>query len=146
RLTVGSWPAAGTGASRPAASRSILVDEEPGKPAGSAGVSPASSWVASGRAGQTARGMLRAPARSSKGQSSRGGYMLASDLRDVMRAFDERGDLKRVDNVDWNLELGAITELIALRDGPALLFDHIRGYPAGYRVMTNFMNSPRRAA
>src|SRR5262249_58540117 len=102
-----------------------------------------SQWASRPDRTRNAASARRAP---SEGQSSRGGHMLASDLRDVMRAFEERGDLKRIDNVDWNLELGAITELIALRDGPALLFDHIRGYPAGYRVMTNFMNSPRRAA
>jgi 4-hydroxy-3-polyprenylbenzoate decarboxylase len=34
--------------------------------------------------------------------------------------------------------------MMALRDGPALLFDHLQGFPAGYRVLTNLINSPRR--
>src|ERR1051325_10890268 len=70
--------------------------------------------------------------------------LLGADLRDLIDVLDEHGELKRIDGVDWNLELGAITEMLALRDGPALLFDRVRGYPAGYRVLTNLINNPRR--
>jgi 4-hydroxy-3-polyprenylbenzoate decarboxylase len=70
--------------------------------------------------------------------------LLGTDLREVMRILEERGELRHVDEADPDLELGAITEMMALRDGPALLFDHLQGYPAGYRVLTNLINSPRR--
>jgi hypothetical protein len=42
--------------------------------------------------------------------------------------------------------LGAITELQALRHGPALLFDPLKSLPAGCRVMASLMNEPRRVA
>jgi 4-hydroxy-3-polyprenylbenzoate decarboxylase len=66
------------------------------------------------------------------------------DLRELIHALDQMGDLEGVNGADWNVELGAITEMQALRDGPALLFDRIKGYPPGYRVLTNVTNSARR--
>jgi len=70
--------------------------------------------------------------------------MLRTPLRDLIDRLDELGELRRVDGADWNLELGAITEMMALRDGPALLFDQVKGYPPGHRVLTNVTNNPRR--
>lgn len=70
--------------------------------------------------------------------------LLGTPLRDLIDAFDDLGELRRIDGADWNLELGAITEMLALQDGPTLLFDRIKGYPAGFRVLTNLNNSPRR--
>jgi UbiD family decarboxylase len=44
------------------------------------------------------------------------------------------------------LEIGAITEIMAESpDSPALLFDNIEGYPTGYRVLSNFLSTPRKA-
>ena len=70
--------------------------------------------------------------------------LLGTDLRELIDEFDRQDDLRRIDGADWNLELGAITEMLALRDGPALLFDRIKGYPAGFRVLANLLNNPRR--
>jgi len=70
--------------------------------------------------------------------------LLGTELREVLRTLEARGELRQVDEADPRLEVGAITEMMALRDGPALLFDHLRGHPAGYRVLTNLINSPRR--
>ncbi|MBI4333342.1 MAG: UbiD family decarboxylase [Chloroflexi bacterium] len=57
------------------------------------------------------------------------------------------GELKKVDGADWDLEIGAITMLSwARRDRPALLFDHIKGYPAGFRVLTGSTSTPNRVA
>ena len=48
------------------------------------------------------------------------------DLREWIELVDQLGELKRVKGADWNLEMGAITELIG-REGkyppPAILFD-----------------------
>jgi UbiD family decarboxylase len=63
--------------------------------------------------------------------------MLFNDLREFMQRLDEIGQLKRVEGADWDLEIGTITELMAERLGPALLFDKIKDYPAGYRVLSN---------
>jgi 4-hydroxy-3-polyprenylbenzoate decarboxylase len=70
--------------------------------------------------------------------------LLAADIREVIPALEATGDLERVDGAHWNLEIGAITELVALQDGPALLFDSIKDYRPGYRVLSNVTNSPRR--
>jgi len=57
------------------------------------------------------------------------------------------GELKHVRGADWNLELGAISELNVKKDvPPALLFDEIKGYPKGYRVLTCSTSSPARLA
>lgn len=59
------------------------------------------------------------------------------DLRDFVTAVDQLGELKHIEGADWNHEVGAITELMAERRGPALLFDRIKGYPEGYRILSN---------
>ena len=56
------------------------------------------------------------------------------DLRGFIQALDERGLIKKVEGVDWDLEMGVITEIMAERQKLALLFDKIKGYPEGYRV------------
>jgi 4-hydroxy-3-polyprenylbenzoate decarboxylase len=67
------------------------------------------------------------------------------DHRDWIRKADELGELKTLKGCDWNLEIGAITELVHHReDGPAVLFDEIKGYPKGYRVLSNSLSTRTR--
>jgi len=69
------------------------------------------------------------------------------DLRDWIRKAEEMGEVKTLKQCDWNLEIGAITELVAHRDdGPAVLFDEIKDYPKGYRVLSNSLSSRKRLA
>ncbi len=68
------------------------------------------------------------------------------DLRTFLTRLAELGELKVIEGADWDLEIGVITELSEEIMGQALLFDKIKGYPAGYRVATNLMSSPRRMA
>ena len=72
--------------------------------------------------------------------------MKFDSLREFIDAVKELGELKEVENADWNLEIGAITELMAERKGPALLFDRIKDYPAGYRVLSNAFTTLGRTA
>ena len=65
---------------------------------------------------------------------------MIDDLRSFLNALEERGKLRAVNNADWDLEIGTINELMAERQGPALLFDNIKGYPQGFRVATNLMH------
>jgi UbiD family decarboxylase len=67
------------------------------------------------------------------------------DLRAWLREVRELGELKDVRGADWNLELGAISE-VNVRNNlpPALLFDEIAGYPKGFRVLTCSTSSPAR--
>src|SRR3989304_8848814 len=69
-----------------------------------------------------------------------------ADLREFVTALEKLGELKTIEGADWDLEIGALTELVAEQDGPALLFDKIKGYPEGYRVASNFWASLRRCA
>src|SRR5688572_1124789 len=67
------------------------------------------------------------------------------DLRAWLAEVERLGELKVVRGADWNLELGAISELNVKKDSPpALLFDEIRGYPKGFRVVTCTTSSPAR--
>ena len=69
------------------------------------------------------------------------------DLRDWIEIADEMGEIKTLKGCDWNLEIGAVTELVAHKeDGPAVLFDDIKGYPTGYRVLSNSLASRKRLA
>ncbi len=67
------------------------------------------------------------------------------DLRRWLAVARELGELREVRGADWNLELGAISELNVKKDvPPALLFDEIPGYPKGFRVLTCSTSSPAR--
>src|SRR5665213_3119688 len=68
------------------------------------------------------------------------------DLRAYLSAAADLGAVKTVEGADWDLEIGCITELSAEKHGPILLFDEIKGYPRGFRVVTNFLASPQRFA
>ncbi len=70
-----------------------------------------------------------------------------TDLRDFMEQVDQLGELRLVRGADWNLEIGAITDLAQHQiNGPAVLFDDVKGYPSGFRVLSNTLGSSSRAA
>ncbi len=70
-----------------------------------------------------------------------------ADLRQWLTEIAELGELKKIDGADWDLEIGALAMLSwAKADRPALLFDKIKGYPEGYRVLTGSTSTPRRLA
>lgn len=67
------------------------------------------------------------------------------DLRTWIENTRELGELTDVSGAEWDLEIGAISELNVKKDLPnALLFDDIPGYPKGHRVMTCSTSSPAR--
>ena len=69
------------------------------------------------------------------------------DLRAWLEAMRRLGELTDVIGADWNLELGAISELNVRRSpNRALLFDDIAGYPRGFRVLTCSTSSALRLA
>lgn len=66
-------------------------------------------------------------------------------LRSFIAALESTGELRHVDGVDWDLELGAVAELSYRSARPkALLFDDIKGYTRGQRVIVGTTGSPRR--
>jgi UbiD family decarboxylase len=69
------------------------------------------------------------------------------DLREFIKKAEEIGEYKLIENADWNLEIGRIAELgISFPNSPLLLFDKIKGYPPGYRVVANVLTSYNRLA
>ena len=72
------------------------------------------------------------------------------DLRDLLVRIEEMGELRRLEGVSWNLEMGALSEMVCQEAGegksPALLFEKVPGYPDGFRVLSGATNSTRRLA
>jgi 4-hydroxy-3-polyprenylbenzoate decarboxylase len=72
--------------------------------------------------------------------------MLWRDLREFVGALEKAGEIKKVTGATWEEDIGGLTELMTERNGPALLFDEVRGYPKGYRVLSNYFTTARRTA
>ncbi len=62
-----------------------------------------------------------------------------ADLRDWLEIADSLGQVQHLNGADWNLELGGIVDVVSHHSTkePALLFDNIKDYPAGYRLLAN---------
>ena len=69
-----------------------------------------------------------------------------NDLRGFIEELDELGQIKRFNGADWDLEIGALTEIMADRNGPAPLFDNIKGCAPGYRILANPVGGQTRMA
>ncbi len=73
--------------------------------------------------------------------------MAFKDLREFINQLEEQGDLIRIEKeVDWNLEAGAITRRCCELGKPAPLFQKIKDYPPGYRILGDPMGTFRRLA
>ena len=71
------------------------------------------------------------------------------DLRGWLSEVEALKQLKKIDGASWDLEMGAITELIYReREGtpPAVLFDKVTGYPDGFRTLFGMTCSVERMA
>ncbi|MDP2643796.1 MAG: UbiD family decarboxylase [Desulfobacterales bacterium] len=73
---------------------------------------------------------------------------MGSDLRAWINMIEDAGQLSRIEGAHWDLEIGCISGLSWEKglQGPAILFDRIADYPAGYRVVTNTISNPDRIA
>jgi len=69
------------------------------------------------------------------------------DTRDFIEALRAAGDLQEIEKeVDWDLELGAISRLACEKDGPAVWFKRITDYPEDRTAFANPMATWRRVA
>lgn len=69
------------------------------------------------------------------------------DLREWLERAEEVGELRNVKGGSWQEDIGMATEMLHRAAGsPAVLFDEIPGYPAGYRVLVNALRSENRLA
>jgi UbiD family decarboxylase len=69
-----------------------------------------------------------------------------NDLREWLQETDKMGELQTIEGAHWDKEIGCIGDIMAERNGPALLFDKIPGYPDGFRVLGNAFLSNKRTA
>lgn len=69
------------------------------------------------------------------------------DIRAFISELEERGDARKImDEVDWNLEAGAMIRLANEENLPAPFFQKITGYPDGYRLFGEVLNTHRKIA
>ncbi len=69
------------------------------------------------------------------------------DNRKFIEALEKNGDMVRVkQEVDWDMEVGAVTRRSHEKQGPAVFFEKLKDYPAGYRVLSAPLASWRRVA
>ena len=69
-------------------------------------------------------------------------------LQEYVAACQEIDDYRIIEGVDWNEELGALVEVVAetIPNAPMLIFDKVKGYPEGYRLVSLTGASYKRAA
>jgi len=73
--------------------------------------------------------------------------MAYKDLRGWMTEVEKMGELRLLRGADWDLEIGAITECVHReKNGPTVLFDEVKGYPKGFRLLVNSMGTMKRLA
>ncbi|MBM2809973.1 MAG: UbiD family decarboxylase, partial [Chloroflexi bacterium] len=68
-----------------------------------------------------------------------------ADMREFIDTLEANNELRVIKNADWDLEIGTICELNYEQKGPALLFDDIKDYPTGFRVLAESTWGVRRA-
>jgi 4-hydroxy-3-polyprenylbenzoate decarboxylase len=69
------------------------------------------------------------------------------DMREFITKLQETGDIVSVkEEVDWELEVGAISRRAYELSGPAILFEKIKDYPSGYRIFNGSLGTFRRVA
>jgi phenylphosphate carboxylase alpha subunit len=62
--------------------------------------------------------------------------MIFSDLREYIDLLDQKEEVVHIkQEVDWHLELGAIIRRSYDLKAPAPLFENIKGYPKGFRIL-----------
>ncbi|MDP6560882.1 MAG: UbiD family decarboxylase, partial [Candidatus Binatia bacterium] len=70
-----------------------------------------------------------------------------NDLRGFINAIERAGDLARIKKeVDWDMEVGAISRRVFEQNGPALWFEKIKDYPRGFSILNGPVATWRRVA
>lgn len=72
----------------------------------------------------------------------------ACDLRTWLKDVEDLGQLERLPGAHWDLEMGALTEIILerLSSPPAIMFEEVPGYPSTRRVLVNMLETLERTA
>jgi 4-hydroxy-3-polyprenylbenzoate decarboxylase len=68
--------------------------------------------------------------------------MRFSDLREFIQTLQQQGEIKIIEGASCDLEIGGVTQIATgSAKCPALLFDSIKGFPKGYRILTNMISN-----
>ncbi|MDO8597612.1 MAG: UbiD family decarboxylase [Sulfuricaulis sp.] len=66
------------------------------------------------------------------------------DLRDWIREVEKLGEIKRLQGMSWERDIGMVTALLQRNDpSPCAIFEDIPGLRKGFRVLTNFFGAKR---
>ena len=69
------------------------------------------------------------------------------DFRGFIEAAKKVSEWRLIEGADWNNEIGALIEATAeLDERPMLLFDKIKDYPAGFRLVSLAFANYKRTA
>src|SRR5688500_9816628 len=70
------------------------------------------------------------------------------DLRDWLKDVKRLEQLEQISGADWDLEIGALTEIILERIStpPAIIFDNVPGFDPNRRVLSNMLETLERTA
>src|SRR5918994_6582504 len=76
------------------------------------------------------------------------GELAYHDFRSFIEEAKKLSDHRIIENADWDGEIGALVESTAELgpQPPMLIFDKVKGYPAGYRVCSLPYAAYRRVA
>jgi len=66
-----------------------------------------------------------------------------NDMHEWVEQADKIGELKVIEGADPNLEVGTMVQINGKNEGPALLFNKLKGYREGFRIITNSMANIR---
>lgn len=73
--------------------------------------------------------------------------MAFTDLREFLSAIEAAGELAAIEQeVDWDLEVGAISRRAYELGGPAVWFKKIKDYPPGFSILNGSLGTWRRVA
>ena len=70
-------------------------------------------------------------------------------LRDWSGQVDAMGELRTLEGINWNLEMGAVVDVLYREHPPyqpALIFDKIKDHAPGFRLLFGHFASPKRIA
>src|SRR6185503_3358849 len=69
-----------------------------------------------------------------------------TDLREFIEAARRLDHVKEIHGAHWNLEIGALTELVAFKEpSPLVLFDRILDHVLNFGVASNLICTPTRS-
>ncbi|MFC2013675.1 UbiD family decarboxylase [Chloroflexota bacterium] len=70
-----------------------------------------------------------------------------NDIREFIARLEAEGEVQRIEEeIDWNLEAGAILRQSNEQDLPAPFFQKVKGYPEGYKLIGGIMDNHKRVA